>query len=268
VKDTILIIDFLNFLHRCRVGTLEGEYVLVYNFFRNLRATVAQFSPTKVFLCNESGTNFRYKLYPEYKANRIIKTGSQQASKDDFNSKRDLILELVSYLPIFLVKADGFEADDVVATLIENLKDENTILVSGDSDFIQLLQKGYKHFQLYNPFKKAFIETPAEHYLVPKCFVVDKSDNIPSILGPKTAAKTMADADKLKEFFASEENRANFNLNKELIELRIIDDDKLTITEYNTNYAALKEEFVRMEFNSLLDDKSWNRFVDTFKGIR
>ena len=268
MKDTILIIDFLNFLHRCRVGTLEGEYVLVYNFFRNLRATVAQFSPNKVFLCNESGTNFRYKLYPEYKANRIVKTGEQQTKKEDFDSKRDLILDLVSYLPIFLAKADGFEADDVVATLVENLKDENTILVSGDTDFIQLLQKGYKNFKLYNPFKKVFVETPEEHYLVKKCLVGDKSDNIPGLLGPKTAEKTMADVDKLKEFFSSEENQANFNLNKELIELRIIDDDKLLITEYNTNYAALKEEFVRMEFHSLLDDKSWKKFCDTFKELR
>jgi 5'-3' exonuclease len=45
----------------------------------------------------------------------------------------------------------------VVATLAEDLKDEDVVVLSNDSDFIQLLQKGYEHFKIYNPFKKQYM---------------------------------------------------------------------------------------------------------------
>jgi hypothetical protein len=78
----------------------------------------------------------------------------------------------------------------------------------------------------------------------------------------------VSDPDELQEFFTSEENRANFNLNRELIELKIIDDDKLEFSEYETNFDLLKEEFVRMEFNSILDKHSWKKFCNTFTDLR
>jgi len=273
--DTILLIDAYNAFHRANVSFGPKEesdkptYVMVYNFFRSLRVLVEQFNPNKVFLCTEGSKCFRYGIFPEYKANRIIKHSSKnQSDVDDFNRQSGIILDLIQLLPIITVKADGYEADDVIASLAESLKDEAVIILSNDSDFVQLLQKGYKNLRLYSPIKKEYVEAPEYPYTVWKSLAGDKSDSIPGLVGPKTAEKLLANPDKLKEFFDSEEHRANFNLNKELIELRIVDDDKLQFTEYNVNFAQLKEEFTRMEFNSILDDKSWNKFVDTFKDVR
>jgi DNA polymerase-1 len=273
--DKILLIDGHNSIWRANIGFKPKDadaplYNIVYNFFRSLRASVEQFEPNKVFFCLEGHNNFRYKLFSEYKANRIIKTGSKaQTISDDFHRQKDIILALLPHLPIIKVKADEFEADDVIATLAENLKDEDITVISNDSDFIQLLQKGYKNFKIFNPFKKEYIEAPSYHYLAWKSLRGDKkTDNIPGLVGDKKAQKLLGDPIAFKEFLSSEENRANFSLNKELIELKIIDDGDLIFTEYKINFELLKEEFNNMDFQSIIEEEYWNRFCKTFSNLR
>jgi DNA polymerase I len=270
----ILLIDALNFIYKGKIRfgpkpeTPSGpSYNIVYNFFRNLRALVEQFDASRVFFCSEAKNNFRYKLYPEYKANRIIKYSSTKNKKDndDFERQRDIIFDLIKHLPIQSVKADGFEADDVIATLVEDLKDEPITIISGDGDFIQLLQKGYKRLRLYNPIKKDYIPTPQFHHLVFKALAGDTGDNIPGILSEKKALLLVNNVSKFKEFLLNEENRANYSLNKQLCELQIIEPNKLEFLEHNTNFDLLKEAFVNMEFASIIEEKYWNRFVNTFK---
>lgn len=274
--DKILLIDANNYIYRGVISfgkpQTEPSYTIVYNFFRNLRATIEQFQPTKVFFCLEGKNCFRYKLYPEYKANRIVKLSSEKAAKkaEDFNRQAGIITELLSNLPITIVKSDGFECDDVIATLVENLKDEDTTIISTDTDFIQLLQKDYKNTKIYDPRKKDYMQSPLFHYLTWKILRGDKStDNIPGIISDAKAEAIASNIDDLAAFLdASEENRANYALNKELIELRIIKDDDLQFIDYNVSFENLKSEFERMDFKSMLEDKYWNRFVDTFKSLR
>lgn len=276
--DRILLIDGLNSIHRANISfkseeKQEPSYTVVYNFFRNLRATVEELTPTKVFFCLEGSNNFRYKLFPDYKANRIIKTGStvdaKQKDREDLFRQADIITTLISNLPITVVSADRFEADDVIATLAEDLKDEEVVVLSNDSDFIQLLQKGYKNFAIYNPMKKQYMIAPEWHYLTAKSLFGDKkTDNIPGLVGMKTGIKLASDIKKFAEFMESSENRANYSLNKDLIELKIIPSDELQFIEYNTDYDKLKAEFAKMEFVSILEEKYWNRFCETFKDLR
>ena len=279
--DRILLIDGMNSVWRANVAfkpeeKQEPSYVLVYNFFRQLRATIEEFCPTKVFFCLEGSHNFRYKIFPDYKANRIIKTGSivdaksdtKQKDREDIIRQANIITTLISKLPITVVSADKFEADDVVATLAEDLKDEDVVVLSNDSDFIQLLQKGYKNFRIYNPMKKMDMIAPEFHYVSFKSLKGDVSDAIPGLVGPKTAEKLASDIKKFAEFMESSENRANYSLNKELIEFRIIPTDELQFVEYNTDYDGLKEEFSKMDFKTILEPKYWERFIATFSGLR
>lgn len=55
MKDKILIIDTHNALHRANIifGEDNSEYVMIYNFFRNLRSTIELLQPTKVFFALE-----------------------------------------------------------------------------------------------------------------------------------------------------------------------------------------------------------------------
>jgi 5'-3' exonuclease len=277
--DKVLLIDGMNFIYRGNIKFGWGSdysveenkpsFVVVYNFFRNLRATIEEFDPNKVFFCSEGARNFRFDLFPDYKANRIIKRATYKEEIDDFSRQRNIIYELLPNLPIPIVRSERYECDDVVYTLADNMKDEEIIIVSNDSDFIQLLQKGYKNVRIYNYSKKAYITPPDYHYVSYKSLKGDKSDNIPSIVGPKTAEKLVSDIKKLAEFLdKSEENRANYALNKSLIELRVVSDDELQFVDYTTNFEYLKEQFINMNFKTIVEDKYWDRFCGTFKGLR
>lgn len=275
--DRILLIDGLNAVWRANVAFKSStdnkddlSFVIVYNFFRHLRATIEDLQPSKVFFCLEGKDNFRYKLYSDYKANRIIKTSSvDEKSMDEFHRQKRIIIQLLHSLPITIVHADQYECDDVIATLTDNLKDEEVIILSNDSDFIQLLQKGYKHLRIYNPFKKEYMSAPSYHYLTWKCLRGDKkTDNIPGLMGDKAAEKLAKDADKFMQFLESPEVRADYSLNKKLIELRIIPDDELKFADYKIDYNILKEQFEKMDFKSILEEKYWYRFRETFSSLR
>jgi 5'-3' exonuclease len=271
--EKILLIDAMNSIYRAKVSFAKKEegqedFNIVFNFFRNLRAHIEEFRPTKVFFCLEGKNSFRKEIYGDYKANRIIKISSEKElkSKEDFNRQKDIILNLLRCLPITQVYADRFEADDVLITLSFNLKDEEVIIVSNDGDLIQILQKGLSNVKIYNPFKKQFVENPDYHVLTFKCFG-DKSDNVPKLASEKKAIEFASDPKKLLEFLSIEENRANYNLNKQLVELQMVPEDQLQFIECKPNFDYLRQEFNRMEFKTMVNDDYWERFVETFSRL-
>lgn len=276
MSDRVLLVDGLNSIWRANIAFKQKlevgkeSFIIVYNFFKNLRASIEEFQPTKVFFCLEGKDNFRYKIFSEYKANRVkFATEVNNKKHEDFHRQKQIIIDLLSHLPITTVKANQFECDDVIASLVENLKNEELIILSNDSDFIQLLQKGYKNLKIYNPFKKEYMVAPEYHYLTWKCLAGDKqTDNIPGLVGAKTAEKIASDINALGEFISSEENIANYRLNKQLIELQIIKDEDLILSEYQLNFEEIKKAFAVMEFKSLLEEKYWNRFCETFIKLR
>lgn len=266
MPDKVLIIDGLNFIYRSYIKFDQSdEYTIVFNFFRSLRVLIEKFSPTKCFFVLDGYPKHRYDLYPEYKANRLIKSASKEEIKNAVYQQKDLIITLLQCLPIAVVIAKNFEADDVISTLVENLKEEELLIVSGDSDYIQLLQKNINNLKLYNPIKKEFIEAPSYHYLVKKCLFGDASDNIKGIVSEKEAIELASNPKLLEHFFQNIENKENFNLNKSLIELNSISFSEIIFLDSNINFEFLKQEFERMKFNSLITDKYWTRFVNTFK---
>jgi 5'-3' exonuclease len=277
-KDKILLIDGLNFGYRSNItfGKPKPEdedkesFTAVYNFFRNTRALIEQFDPDKVFFATEGNSCFRYELFSEYKANRIIKVGSddKQKKRDDFLRQYNIILKLLKYLPITQVKSNRYEADDVIATLVSTLRDEELIVISSDKDYIQLLQKGYDNLKVYSHALKAYVVPPDYHFLTFLTLNGDTSDNIPSLISKKKAIAIASDPEKLAEFLSKEENRANYSLNKQLVEFKIIEDEELEFSEYEIDFDALKEEFEWMEFETILEKKYWNRFVETFERLR
>ncbi len=249
---------------------VTDEYVVIFNFFRNLRPIIELFSPDKCYFILEGKPQFRFDLYPEYKANRIIKLASQKEEKDEFFKSAEEIVRLLKYLPITIAKADKYECDDVIGTLCDNLKDEDLTVVSGDTDFIQLLQRNYKSCKVYNPIKKEFMSAPTYPYVAWKCLVGDKSDNITgfSNIGPKKAEKLLADPEKFKKFMEVEENRAQFSIFRKLIEFSSVPEEEILLTEGSSNFPELKKEFERMKFQSLINDQSWEKFQKTFKCIK
>lgn len=249
----------------------EAERHLVkFNFFRNLRPLIEQFSPDKCFFVLEGHPQFRYDLFSEYKANRIIKTAEKQEAMDKFHVSKREIVRLIQNLPITTVRAADYECDDVIATLCENMKSEDVTVLSNDSDYIQILQKGYPNCKVYNPVKKEFMSAPPYPYVAWKSLVGDTSDNIPGFagIGPKKAESLLSDPKKFQKFMDIEENRANFQVYRELIEFRFIPEEEIVFKDGIKNFDILKEEFEKMKFDSITNEKSWNKYVKTFDCLK
>jgi 5'-3' exonuclease len=244
------------------------EFVLIFNFFRNLRPLIEQGAPDKCFFVLEGHPQFRYDLFADYKANRIIKNASRKEQQERVERAAPGIIRLLQYLPITIVRAANYEADDVIATLCENMKSEDLTVISNDSDYIQILQRGYPHLTIYNPIKKEAMQAPAYPYVAWKCLAGDKSDNIPGLLKPKKALDTVNNPDLFKKFMSIEENRANFSVNRQLIEFRAIPEEEIVLKEGVRNFGALKEEFRRMDFQSIINDVSWEKYKKTFDCLR
>lgn len=247
---------------------IDDSFVLIFNFFRNLRPIIELFSPDKCFFVLEGHPRFRYDLFADYKANRIIKNASEPSKQEKFLKSKDEIVRLIQHLPITVARAADYEADDVIATLCDNMKEENLTILSNDSDYIQLLQRGYKSCQIYNPIKKTFMEAPAYPYVAWKCLNGDKSDNIPALLKPKKALDAVNNPEAFKKFLEIEENRANFNINRQLIEFRSVPLEEINIREGIRNFEILKQEFIKMQFESIVNDNSWTKFKKTFDCLK
>jgi len=272
--DNVLFIDGHNAIWRAciKFGAAptdqDDSIIFTFNFFRNLRPLIEDFSPDKCFFVLEGHPQFRYDLFSDYKANRIIKLASRQESNAKFLAAKDIIISLLSYLPITIARAQAYEADDVVATLCHNMKDENLTVLSNDSDYIQLLQRNYSNIRIYNPIKKIDMIAPTYPYVAWKCLNGDKSDNIPGLLKPKKALEATTSPEVFKKFMEVEENRANFSINRQLIEFKPVPEDEISLVEGSCNFNKLREEFAKMKFESIINDKSWEKYCKTFECIK
>ena len=269
----VLLIDALNLVHRSNIsfGPKDPEkvsYHIIYNCLRSLKALVEKLKPEKLFFAWEGSQNFRFAMFAEYKANRIVKQASEPSKKVDIYRQADIISDLLKKLSITQVKAEKFEADDVVATLAENLREEECIIVSTDSDYIQLLQRDLPNTKIYNPTTKVYVEKPRFHYLGWKSLRGDKSDNIPSLMSDAKALKTVDDPELLEKFLAIEENRAAFSFNKELIELRDVPENQMLFTVGTQDFDYLEKEFETMEFKTMLVPKYWDKFKEVLGSLQ
>lgn len=250
---------------------------VAFNFFRNLRSLVETFVPHKIIACLEGHPAFRYELLADYKGNRIIKTGAatdkdknRREAKAKFDAAMPEVIRLIKHLPITTMRHPLYETDDLIGSLVEDLKDEDVVVVSNDSDFIQLLQKGYKQLRLYSPSKKAMQVAPSDyHYLTHKILTGDKrTDNIPGMMGPKTAVKLLNDPTKFKTWMSVEENRARFSVNSQLITLASVPLDEVEINEGSFDPETLRIEFEQLAFASILKEPYFTRFVQTFNTVK
>ena len=148
------------------------------------------------------------------------------------------------------------------------MKEENLIVISNDSDYIQLLQKNYNNCKIYNPMKKEFMQSPNYPYVAWKCLNGDKSDNIPGILKPKKALDTILNPNLFHKFMSVEENRAKFSINRQLIEFKDVPDEEIEILDGIKNFDFLKENFLKMKFQSIVEDDYWKKFCKTFDCIK
>jgi DNA polymerase-1 len=181
-------------------STSTGQHTnAVYGFTSMLINVLRDEAPTHVGVAFDiSRQTFRMAEYAEYKAGR-------SATPDEFKGQISLVHEVLDALKIPYVEVDGFEADDVLATLTtaatETAGIDEVLICSGDRDAFQLVSdkvtvlypvKGVSELARMTPAAvEAKYGLPPRLYSDLAALVGESSDNLPGVpgVGPKTAAK-------------------------------------------------------------------------------
>ncbi|MBM7787581.1 DNA polymerase I [Tenggerimyces flavus] len=169
----------------------------VYGFTSMLINMIRDEQPTHIAVAFDVGKKtFRSDVYTEYKANRA-------KTPDEFRSQLSLIKDVLDALNIVHVELEGYEADDVIATLGKQGLEAGfeVLVVSGDRDTFQLVTdqltviyptRGVSEVARITPEEVVRRYTiPPERYPDLAALVGESSDNLPGVpgVGAKTAAK-------------------------------------------------------------------------------
>ncbi len=262
----VLLLDGYNLLYRARSGYSGGNYAIVYNFFRSFRVLIEKFSPDVVYFSLEGNPVERKAQLDSYKSQRVYH------DDDRFQEQKAIIVNLLRRrFPVIVVKHPNYEADDVLGNLATlNHKDDECVVVSSDTDFLQLYDQ-HENVSIYNPVRKKVLERPTVDYVMWKSLRGDSSDNIPGFkgIGDKRAASLMSDPKLLEEFLSKGSRAKKFERNQFLIRFHDMKNEmsKIEVSKPAEDWNAVRAYFNQMEFYSITNDESWNKFQSTFDGL-
>jgi DNA polymerase-1 len=188
-------------------STVTGQNTnAVYGFTSMLTNVVRDERPTHVAVAFDlSRQTFRLEQYSEYKAKR-------NKTPDEFKSQLPLIQQVLDGFGIRHLSVAGYEADDIIATLVTQAlaQDMEVLILTGDRDSLQLVTdtstvlyptRGVSELARMTP---AAVEekygVPPQRYPELAALVGEDSDNLPGVpgVGPKTAAKWLQTFDGLE----------------------------------------------------------------------
>ena len=192
--------------------TAQGQHTnAIYGFATMLLSLLSTEKPTHVAVAFDvSRKTFRSEIFPEYKANRA-------KTPDEFRSQMSYLHELVTAFGITTFEVEGFEADDIIATIAKQAERENAevFICTGDRDSFQLVnekttvlypKRGVSDLTRMTPdvVQEKYGMSP-EQYPDFAALRGDPSDNLPSVpgIGEKTAAKWIVEYGSLHELIAN-----------------------------------------------------------------
>jgi len=182
----------------------------VFVFFRTLLELVRERAPGSIAVAMDSQIpTFRHERYPAYKATR-------EKAPEDLHAQVPVIEEILAALGVSCIRADGFEADDVIATLAEGCRQSRRPcwILSGDKDILQLIggnvrllaqERGSTNIVEYSREKVFEAKGVYPEQIVDFLALTgDASDNVPGVagIGEKTAQKLLARFGDLDSVYA------------------------------------------------------------------
>ena len=214
---TVYILDSYGLIFRCYYAFISrpltnqrGENVsALFGFFRNFHYILQHYKPGCIVAAMDSKTKtFRHEMYDLYKANR-------PKTPEDLHAQVPWICEVLEALGIPVLQCDGYEADDIIATVSRKCRESGRTcrILSGDKDLMQLVDEST---QILKPvtggetWKVTGIEgVEAEWGVKPPQLLDllslygDSADNIPGVrgVGVKTAAKLLNDYGTLEGIY-------------------------------------------------------------------
>ncbi len=216
-RQTLYLIDGTALLYRAYYAFIKNPLVnskgqntsAIYGVANSFLHFLDTHNPEHIIVSfDRKGPTFRHEMSEAYKANR-------PPMPDDLISQVEPVKEFFSSITLPEISAEGYEADDVLATLACHFKREyDVVIVTGDKDYSQLVDE---QVRLYDPMKDAEIDREAviakfgvspEQFIDYLALVGDASDNIPGVkgIGPKTAADLLNSYQSLDGIYASIES--------------------------------------------------------------
>ncbi len=275
----IILLDGNSFCYRAFYAIRElrnskGEPTnAVYGFITMLDKIVKDVNPEGVVMTFDmKGPTFRHKRYENYKIQR-------QPMPEDLVCQMPIIKEVVRAMNIPIYEMEGYEADDVIATLAKKAEKEGheVFIVTGDKDALQLVNKKIKVLnpqkdnQIYDEdaVKLRFGVEPGRVVEI-MALMGDASDNIPGVpgVGEKTAMKLIAEfgslegvlknvkkvkGEKLQENLETYKDQARLSHELATIDMNVpikVDFEKITRQEPDT--GKLIRLYQALEFRTLL----------------
>lgn len=282
-NNKVILIDGNNIAYRAfyavpdSISTSSGIITNAVLGFTNMLLKLIEEQHPDTIICafDSKVPTFRHKIFDQYKINR-------KKMPTELSSQFTLIKEVLDAFNIIYLEKDGFEADDILAGIVNSIKDkfDQIIIVTGDKDILQLVSGNIKVMAL----KKGITDTVIfDRLKVEEKFGVkpenmkdllalmgDSSDNIPGVpgIGPKTARLLVkkygcleeiykninkVDNPRLRELLTNNKNLAE--LSKELTTLKIAWDadasEFINKSFKNISFNKVKQLFESLEFRSL-----------------
>ncbi|MCX7040519.1 MAG: DNA polymerase I [Spirochaetes bacterium] len=198
----------------------------VFVFFRTLFQIVRARAPGYLAVAMDSRVpTFRHARYPAYKATR-------EKAPEDLHAQVPVIEEILAALGVPCLQADGFEADDLIATLAEQCRAAGRPcwIFSGDKDILQLIggnvrllaqERGRSDIAEYSREKVFELRGVYPEQIVDFLALTgDASDNVPGVpgIGEKTAQKLLARYGSVDEIYARLDDVTPEGVRKKLVE--------------------------------------------------
>ena len=253
-------------------GAVSGFCSMLFKLLEDSKSNENKHKPTHfAVIFDAARKNFRNEIYSDYKANR-------SDAPDDLIPQFEFIRKSVKAFNLPSIELINYEADDLIATYVEQILKEGAkaTIVSSDKDLMQLYKK---NIRIYDPMKNKFISNEdvnnkfgvnPDKVIDVQALAGDSSDNVPGVpgIGVKTAAELinqygnlenlLKNADKIKQNKRREtliQNKDKAIVSKKLVTLKKDVPVKNKISEFelkeidkNKLYNFLRE----MEFNRLL----------------
>lgn len=240
----MILIDFSQIFHANLHVYVAQNKMLDYEGIRNmLLLSIAkynkQFKDTHgdIIICCDGQNVWRKNSFLEYKFSRGKERSKSSIDwKEVYEIFNRFISELEEFFPYTIVKVQGAEADDIIATCCNTYSNEPIMIISGDKDFGQL--QIHENVRQFNPIKKKEIKIDnPKNFLYEQILTGDVSDGVPNFLSdddtyknpdkrakPLTAKKKEALLKNPSLFFNPESIMTttefrNFQRNKMMIDL-------------------------------------------------
>ncbi len=245
-----------------------------------LKRLIEKHKPDYLGWVSDAGSSGREELLESYKANRVALPPDEQ---EDFDTGLERVRQILAAYRIPTLELEGFEADDVIATLARQgaAQDLEVCVVSGDKDLLQLVapkvwvlnpwhgppgRTTEKWYGMENAHER--LGVPPERVIDYLALVGDTADNVPGVkgIGDKSALALIERFGTVEEMIAHldeieptrtrnalAQNIDNARLSKRLVTLHddlavTLDLASLTLSE--PDWPALRDLFVELEFNS------------------